>query len=111
MLFGICHTRPLESVQPGIWFGKFSETFIPPREFKICCLANSVLQRTLSQFTQSMLVGNFNNTLTKNMEGNPRPKKNVVRQIRIWYSISTDIIGYAKQYPDGDDRYDYLVLH
>jgi hypothetical protein len=37
--------------------------------------------------------------------------KIIVWQIRIWYRISTDIIVYAKQYPDGDDRYDYLVLH
>jgi hypothetical protein len=37
--------------------------------------------------------------------------KIIVWRIRIWYRISTDIIVYAKQYPDGDDRYDDLVLH
>jgi hypothetical protein len=99
-------------------FSRFSETFSTPVR------------------SQGMWFGKFG--ITTNLES--VYSNNVGWQIRIWYSISTDIIVYAKQvlvtdqdvggsvlhmssfllnkldisakqYPDGDDRYDDLVLH
>jgi hypothetical protein len=45
-------------------------------------LATLTKLTTLSK--SKMLFGNLNKTLTKKMEGNPRQKKNVVRQIRYY---------------------------
>ena len=110
--------------------GNFSETFTSPR----CCLA-IVIQEELVRVPEDMVWQNILNSLRtssvkllfgKLCHTRPLESASVIIlfgncHTRIWFRISTDIYGYAKQvfvtdqepsgfvihanqYPDGDDR-------